>query len=100
MDQTHLLITLSRNGGVIVLSEKQKQYMELVTEEPGGIDVHELIERTGWTYKEIEDLTFSMEKEGIKLLAFRVGQNNQYTGWLNHFTLSPVDKTYKNMMEE
>lgn len=71
------------------LTTEQQSFMDAVTEQGGGKDIHELMNELNMTYTDIEKMVYALVSKGIKLRAFRAGG---YNGWIKRIYLSPYQE--------
>lgn len=79
-----------------MLSNKQKQFMEAITRQGGGLNIHELMDETGLTYEEVENIIYTLHYKGIQLTILRLSHRDT----IKRVYLSPYDETYKKIERE
>jgi hypothetical protein len=83
------------------LNENQQKVLDLICSHSGGIDIHDLIERSGLDYPEIEHIARELNYKGFRVCALKIGADNsdpRFKPWIKRLFLSAYDENYETLI--
>lgn len=81
------------------LTETQQKFLDTVCSQPGGVDIHEAMELTGYDYKTLEKTAYELISKGIEVKALPICEGIRPGGWIKRFYLSPYDQRYNELIK-
>jgi hypothetical protein len=84
----------------MALNANEQKVLDLICRHPGGMDINDLIDESGLSYKEIEYSAYALVSKGYRVTATSIGEINssRFSGWIKRLLLSPYDKDYKKLI--
>lgn len=75
------------------LTETQKKLLDAICSRPGGVDIHEAMNLTGFTYPVVEKTAHELIAKGFQLRSLA-----GFKGYINRLFLSRYDRNYEQLM--